>query len=290
LGIRKRIATIVSAVVLATWSLVPIYWFVNMSLMYELETNAVPPHFIPQIPTINNFLRVLGFSVSTPFGEFGPSGYYKQVLNGISNSLTTAVIATLVTMAIAIPVAYAFGRIEFKHKSKLLLVLLGSRALPPISIAIPYFFIYSLVGLIGTTIGLVIIYLSITIPIITWILMGFFATLPKEVERASRVDGCTRLMAIRKVMIPMAASGIAAVSILTFLLCWNEFLFAWIFTGGTNASTLPPVLPSMLFMVTDVPAMSATTVISIIPPILISIGFGRFITRLKIVDPVTAVA
>jgi multiple sugar transport system permease protein len=139
----------------------------------------------------------------------------------------------------------------------------------------------------GTLQGLIIIYLSITIPIISWVLMGYFATLPIETERAARIDGCTRLQALRRVTIPMASAGIGTVGALTFLMSWNEFLFAWLLTAGTPAQTLPPVFPAMLFHIIDNTGLAAAAIISLIPPIIIALIFGRFIVRLRIVDPVT---
>jgi multiple sugar transport system permease protein len=117
--------------------------------------------------------------------------------------------------------------------------------------------------------------------------MGFFATLPVEIEKSARIDGCTRVQAILRVVLPMSMSGIAAMAILTFLLSWNEFLFSWILASGTPASTLPPVLPAMLFMIFDHTALFATCILSVIPPIIIAIFFQRYIVRLKIVDPLT---
>ena len=121
-----------------------------------------------------------------------------------------------------------------------LMGLLTTRTLPPIAILIPYFALFSAVGLVGTYYGLILTYLTSTIPLLSWILMGYFATLPIEVERAARMDGCSRLRVLRRVILPMAAPGIAAAFIIAFLFCWNELLFGIILTGGTPAQTLSP--------------------------------------------------
>jgi len=293
MGKLRQVAVYVLAVLLAVWSLIPIYWFLNMSLMTENEVASVPVHFWPNQPTLANYLRMLGFSASAVVGTqtvyFLPSGYAPMIRSGMINSTILALCVTALTLAVAIPTGYSFGRYKFRHKNKFLFTLLMTRALPPISIVVPFFMLYQMLNLQGTLIGLVIIYLSITIPLMTWILMGYFATLPLEVERAARVDGCTRVNALMKVVIPMASAGVGTVAILTFLISWNEFLFAWLLTAGSPAQTLPPVFPAMLFHIIDNTGLAAATMLSLIPVIVIALVFGRFITRLKIVDPVTTI-
>jgi len=287
----RRVIIYILAILVAIWSIIPVYWFINMSFMTENEVASVPVHFWPQFPTLANYLRMLGYNATATVGNktvyFLPSGYASAIKSGMVNSTIVAFCITAVTLAIAIPTGYAFGRYKFRAKNKLLFTLLMSRSLPPISIVIPFFMLFQTIDLLGTLSGLIIIYTSITIPLMTWILMGYFATLPIEVERAARVDGCTRLSALRRVVIPMASAGIGTVAILTFLISWNEFLFAWLLNAGTPAQTLPPVFPAMLYHIIDNTGLAAATIISLIPVMAIALVFGRYITRLKIVDPVT---
>ncbi len=107
---------------------------------------------------------------------------------------------------------------------------------------IPYFTLFKSVGLIGNPVGLILTYLTGIIPLLTWVLMGYFATLPVEVERAARIDGCSRLKVLWHIIIPMAAPGISAAFIIAFLFAWNELLFGIILTGGTQWQTLSPAL------------------------------------------------
>jgi len=256
--------------------------------MFEAEISSVPFHYIPEEITWSNYAVILGYQVETIYGTVGPSGYAPAIIRGLVNSIIVSLPATVLALLISIPVGYAFARYVFPRKNTLLMILLFSRALPPISIVIPYFIFFKTIGLLGSTYGLSLIYLTITVPLSVWILTGFFSTLPIEIEKAARVDGCGRMRALLRVTIPMASSGIAAVGILIFLLCWNEFLFAYILTNGTPAQTLPPVLPGMLttYHVYN-NELAAAAVLSIIPPILIGALFGRYIIRLKIVDPLT---
>ena len=191
---KRQIAIVISVVLLAVWSIMPIYWVFNQSLMIEAEALKVPPNIIPKFPTLANYIRILGYPASTQYEgetiEFKPEGHSHMIRRGIINSSIVAVIVTIVTLLVATPVAYAMGRYKLKQSNAYLLLLLGSRVLPPVSIIVPYFYIFKEFNLTGSLIGLVIIYTSITVPIITWILMGFFATLPVEIEKSARIDGC----------------------------------------------------------------------------------------------------
>ncbi|MGD0329177.1 MAG: carbohydrate ABC transporter permease [Nitrososphaeria archaeon] len=288
----RRVIIYILAIIVGIWSIIPIYWFVNLSLMTEQEVATVPVHFWPHQPTLANYLRMLGFNATAAVGNqivsFAASGYAPAIRLGLINSAIVATCITAITLAIAVPTGYAFGRYKFRGKNGLLFTLLMSRSLPAICIVLPFYILFQSLALLGTLQGLIIIYTSITIPLMTWILMGYFATLPIEVERAARVDGASRLSALRRVVIPMAAAGIGTVGVLTFLISWNEFLYAWIMNAGTPAQTLPPVFPAMLFQIIDNTGLAAATIISLIPVIIIALLFGRYITRLKIVDPVMA--
>jgi len=289
---RRKGALLVLAIISVIWSLLPIYWLLNMSFMFPAEIFAVPAHLFPQDPTPNNYLRAFGYPTYDP--KTGAEltrggGHSVYITGGLLNSFMIAVPVTLLTIALASPAGYAFGRIGFAHKNKLLFLLIGSRSLPPVSILVPYFLIYFMLGLVGTHLGMILIYLSITVPLITWVLMGFFATLPVETERAARIDGCTRFQAFLKVVLPMARPGIASCTMLAFLISWNEFMFAWILAGGSPAQTIPPALASMFYQWAEIELMSAANTIAIIPPIIIAMIFQKYITQLRIVDPVTVV-
>ena len=184
---KKKIVVCVAAVAFVMWSLIPIYFIGRMSFMFESEISASPMHWIPLQPTLSNYMRMLGFPADTPYGHMLPSGYSSPTLQGILNSILVAVPVTGLTLLVAIPTGYAFGRYRFRGKNSFLMTILFSRTLPPVSIIVPYFFLFTFIKLKGTIPGLTILHLSITIPIIVWILIGFFATLPLDIEKAGRV-------------------------------------------------------------------------------------------------------
>jgi multiple sugar transport system permease protein len=284
---KKKLAMVGICILFVVWSFLPVYYVVRMSFMYNREISAVPGHLIPEMPTVTNYQRVFGFTVNTPYGIGRPSVYSEAIVRGLLNSVYVAIPVTLITLLISIPTAYSFGRYRFRLKKGLLFGILFSRSVPPVSIIIPFFMLFMIIGLKGTIPGLIIAHLGVTLPISIWIMIGFFANLPREVESAARIDGCSRVGALTSVVVPMASSGIAAVGIFAFLTSWNEFLMAWILNTGTPYATLPVVVPEMVQFLLYINELAVVTVISLLPPILIVLVLERYIVSLRIVDPVS---
>jgi multiple sugar transport system permease protein len=258
--------------------------------MEPVEIFTVPTHLVPYHPTPNNYLNSMGVPTLDPYTKtYVAAGLAPWIKLGLRNSTIIALTVTIITLAVASPAGYVLGRYKLPGKNKLLFLLVGSRSLPPVTILVPYYFFFSVIGLIGTIPGMVIAYLGITLPIVTWILMGFFGTLPLETEKAARIDGMTRTQAFLMVVAPMAAPGIGACGMITFLLCWNEFVFAWVLASGTPAQTLPATIGSMFAQWGQINIMAASVMIGMVVPIAIAIFFQRYITQLRIVDPVTVV-
>jgi multiple sugar transport system permease protein len=282
----RRVLTYLAAALLVIWTVVPVYWLANMALMYHEELLAAPAHLIPQQPTLANFVRLFGFEANGPNGEpLVAIGQAFLVRRGWLNSLIVAVVVTLITMAVALPVAYALGRLTFRGRNGLLFGVVSTRAYPPIAVLIPFAYIFQVAGLQGTLTGLMIIYLTITIPLIAWIMSGFFASLPRNMERAARVDGLTRWQTFWRVMLPMAAPGVASCAVIAFLTAWNEFTFSLILNAGSPAQTFPPALSAMFFQISYANEMAAAAFVGIIPPAILALIFQSRIKRLNIADP-----
>lgn len=281
----RRFFTYAAAVLLVIWTLIPIYWLLNMSLMFKPELLSVPTHLFPENPTFSNYTRLFGATEMGPGGELPPIGQAGIIRRGLVNSAIIAVAVTVITMAIALPVAYALGRLQFKGRGALLFGIIGSRSYPPISIVVPFFWLYSRVGLQGTLRGLVIIYLTLTIPMVVWVMTSFFSSLPRTVEAAARVDGNTRWQAFRRVILPMSWPGISVATAISFMICWNEFTFSQILAAGSTAQTFPPALSTMFFQVSQPNEMAAASIIAIIPPAILAYLFQRRIRSVNLVDP-----
>ena len=268
------------------WTMVPFFWMLWASFMTDSELSEGIVQAIDE-PTLENYKRIFGHAEKEAI--FG--GQTKLLGQGFLNSLIVALPVAIIGTTIATLAGYAFGRFQFPAKTGLLFGLLLTRVLPPVAILIPYFTMFRTVGLVGDPGGLILTYLTGIIPLLSWVLMGYFATLPLEVERAARIDGCSRLKVLWYIIIPMAAPGISAAFIIAFLFAWNELLFGIILVGGTKWQTLSPALlaisPLTAVGYSPIALFSAASTLSIVPPLILALIFQRYITRLNIVDPVT---
>ncbi|MDE0048953.1 MAG: carbohydrate ABC transporter permease [Rhodospirillales bacterium] len=283
---RLGIVVIGAAILVLIWSTLPFLLMFWVSLMTEGEMVTGVVGNIEK-PTLEHYLRILGHADEEAI--FG--GQTKQIGRGFLNSMIVSLPAAFMATVIATLAGYAFGRFTFPGQMGLLFALLFTRVLPPIAVLIPYYSFFQAVGLIGSPVGLFLTYLTGITPLLAWILMGYFATLPIEVERAARVDGCGRLQVLWYIIVPMAMPGISAAFIIAFLFCWNELLFGIILVGGTGGQTLSPTLlaigPLTAAGASPMVLFAAASTLSIAPPLVLALIFQRFITRLNIVDPIT---
>ena len=277
----------VAAVVV--WSVFPIYTTVRLSIMDQREAVLTPMRWIPQKPTLDWYGVVLALVPNPMTGKMKEfAGVFEQ---GFVNSIAVACVVTLLSVIVGSVAGYAFARFSFRRKNAWLMSILLSRSLPAAAMAIPFFFMFHQAGLVGTYQGLIITYLSFEIPLATWILLGYFANLPLETERAGRIDGLGRLGVLFRVVIPEAIGGVASVGILLFLISWSEFFFAYILTAGSAAQTVPPVVSQLtsIMTATNPPQETAAcVVITLIPALVLGAIFQKYILRLKIVDPIAA--
>jgi multiple sugar transport system permease protein len=213
----------VAAIVL--FCLAPFYWLVNISLKTGADlsgSNVVPPN-----PTLDNYQSI-----------FENDDFVHALGNSAIVSLTTTALALVVGSFCA----YALARLKFPMKFFLLALVLSITTFPPIAIATPVFKLWTDIGLFNTLPGLIIPYLTFALPLAIYILVSFFKEIPKDLEEAALVDGSTRFQAFTKIVIPLAAPGLATAGILTFIAAWNEFLFAVTLTSTPKARTVPAAI------------------------------------------------
>ena len=204
-------------------SLFPFFWFIVTSLKSQVKVEAIPPTWLPDWN--------LNFYESVFFDH--------HFLRYIGNSLMVAGSTTVMALMLGIPAAYALVRVRLAGKVWILGGLLTISMFPQIVIAGPVWQILSSIGGLNTHWGLVLPYISLTLPLAIWILATFFKELPTELEEAARVDGCTTLQTMMKVMAPLATPGIFTAAILTFIYAWNEFFFALLILTDPQKQTLP---------------------------------------------------
>ena len=204
-------------------SLFPIFWIVVSSFKTRVDTLALPPVWLFR-PTLDAYLRVFVFEY-----------YYRYFFN----TTVIAVATTGISLGLGSMAAYVIDRYPFRFSHLIAYALLGTRMIFPIVYAIPLFLLFRDVDLLDTHLGLIIAYSTFSLPYAVWIMSGFFAAVPTEIDEAAMVDGCSRFGAFCRVILPLTAPGLAAAAIFILLLAWNEFLFALILAGGGQAKTLP---------------------------------------------------
>lgn len=238
----------------------PIYWMIVASLAPESQL-FVAPSLVPYAPTLDHY-RAL-------FDERG-------FLIPIRNSVIVAGMTTGVALPVAAACAYALARLRFRGRGLLLALILAVSMFPQISIVPPLFLILRELRLLDTYPGLVLPYVTFAAPLAVWLLTGFFRQLPLDLEDAAMIDGASRLRTLWDVVLPLAAPGVATAAILTFLYCWNEFLFALSFTLGPERHTVP-VAVTLFRGRYQVPwgQVLAATVVATIPVALLVVAFQR---------------
>jgi multiple sugar transport system permease protein len=185
--------------------------------------DVADPSIVLFKPTLSNYAQVLDDADFTK--------YYL-------NSIIVASTATILGIAIGIPAGYSLARFNFPKKENFSFFILSTRFAPPVMALLPYFILFQYVGLYDTLTSLIIMYMTITLPFVVWMSRGYFEEIPKDMEEAAMVDGCTRLSAIWRITLPLIKPGLVATAIISVIFCWNEFLFAVILTG-TQSKTAP---------------------------------------------------
>jgi multiple sugar transport system permease protein len=215
----------IAVVAILLFCLFPFYWLVNTSLKTGAQLSDAK--LFPSNPTLNNYKSI-----------FQDSNFTLALRNSAIVALSTTVLA----LVIGSFCAYAIARLHFKHKFALLALILSITTFPGIAIAAPLFKLWTDIGIYNTIPGLVIPYLTFALPLAIYILVSFFREIPKDLEEAALVDGATRFQAFYKVVVPLAAPGLATAGILTFIFAWNEFLLAITLTTSTSARTVPAAI------------------------------------------------
>ncbi len=276
----------IALAVILIWTLLPIYWFLKISLLTPDEIARFPPPLYPLEPQPAAYFNIFGFDYELSNGiTRRASGQANQIIRGLQNSVIVSIIVTVLTLFVVAPLAYVFARLDFAHKNKLLFAILLAVALPPVSTLIPFYSMYVQLGLNGTILGLVIVTLTITIPFVTWMLIGYFRNLP-QIERLARIDGFSRMGTFVYVMLPMSRSGLAVAAVIAFLFAWNEYTYALILVNGTTANTLPTAISGFLFQHPEPQHMAAALALTILPPALVAFLLQRHIGEMNLVEPV----
>ncbi|WP_338750578.1 carbohydrate ABC transporter permease [Janibacter alittae] len=259
----------VLAVPIMLWTAVPLLWMLSLSLksadMLADPDASLLGNFWPKDPTLENYELIFSGGASELF------------MPALRNSLIVCLLATLISVVLAMFCAYAISRLEFKGKKMILVTALAVSFFPVVAMVTPLFEIWSRTGLFDTIPGLVIPYLALTLPLSIWTMSAFFQQIPWEMEQAAQVDGASSWQAFRKVIIPLAAPGVFTTAIITFFIAWNDFVFAISLTSD-RARTVPAALAfftgaSQFEQPTG--AIMAASVVVTIPVVILVLLFQR---------------
>ena len=249
--------------------LAPIYWIASTAFKPRNLATTIPPTvmFEPEIsPFVKLFTKRSQLRTQPTQEEYEAAPWWERLvfdggekvvrsgrgevqLSGypdrFMNSLIIAISSTVLAVGMGTLTAYGFSRFKVKGEQDLLFFILSTRMLPPVVVAIPMFLMYRMVGLNDTHWGLIILYTAFNLSFSVWLMKGFIDEIPKEYEEAALVDGYTRMQAFFKIVLPEAATGIAATAVFCFITAWNEYAFALIMTNR-RAQTAPPFIPSQV--------------------------------------------
>jgi multiple sugar transport system permease protein len=263
---RNRVGMVVGLALILVWCLLPVVWIISLSFKSQDSITLGNPGFFPSGGT--------GAGWDNYRAVWDNDQFKRAILNSIGISL----IATALSVMVATLAAYAIARLEFRGKRLVLSMALAIAMFPVVSLVGPLFDLWRKLGIYDTWPGLIIPYMSFTLPLAIWTLSAFFREIPWEMEQAAQVDGATSWQAFRKVIVPLAAPGVFTAAILTFFFAWNEFVLAISLTSTTKSRTVPA---QMSFFVGPDPfnppfsQLATASVIVTIPVIIIVLLFQR---------------
>lgn len=271
LGARALpISLYLSMVVVLILILAPFAWLVISSVASQADLITLPLKWVPEHPTLDR-LAALTFGATTNDAAIG---FHAALINSVIVVTSTTVIA-MVTGVIA---AYAFARLRFPGRNSLIYIFLVTYMLPPIAIILPIYEFLSGFGLLDTRIALVVVYSSFVTPFVIWLMRGYFENISTELDDAARVDGCSRLGALWRVVLPVSLPGLFSTAVLAFLLCWDEFFYALILTQTNESKTLPIAINDFIGRHSvDFGMLAAGGLLAALPPVLIAFICQRYI-------------
>lgn len=259
-GVRPLLWALLTAVVVLYGA--PFVYLLLTSFKPPLETIAVPPAVLPSTWTVANYVDALG---------------REGVVASFINSISTATISTILSLVLAVPAAYGITRFRTRVGQFFVLAALVTRMVPPVSVGIPLLSTLGFLGLTDTPTGTAIAHTTISLPLSILLMASFFEAVPEELDEAARVDGCSRLGALWRVVLPVASGGMAVTAIFAFLASWNEFLFALLLTS-VRAQTTPIVIANFQTQFgLDWGPMTALATVYSVPVILLTLVLQRHI-------------
>jgi multiple sugar transport system permease protein len=266
---RYRVFIHVAALLVSLIFLAPFAWLAIASVSSQADLLSLPLRWFPKHISFDRYHQILTASGDNIFANFRQS---------LLNSLIVATSTVAISTVVGVFGAYAFARIRFRLARASLLTFLGTYMIPPIALVIPLYLLMVRLHLLDTKLGLIIVYCSFATPFVLWTMGNYFQSIPRELEEAAQIDGCTRVGALFRVILPLARPGLLSTMMLAFLIAWDEFLYSLIFTSTNNAKTIPVAIAEFAGRyTTDFGLQAAGGLLAALPPVLLAVAFQRYI-------------
>jgi len=263
---RKRLfsktGVLIALAIGSVFAAFPVFWMLISSFKSNSEIFEFPPRIITESFSIDAYITILTDPVKVRF---------------FINSYVVSLSVTILTLIVAILAAYAFSRYEFRFKKTINVIIVSVQAVPPITLLIPFFGLMVTLGLYNTYAGLILTYMIFTLPYAIIMMTGYFNTLPRELDEAAKVDGASSFTALWRVLVPIATPGIVSVGIYTFMISWNEYLFALTLTRTEDMRTVPIGIQLLMGQHSyEWNEMMAMSILGSIPVLILFLFFQRY--------------
>lgn len=270
-SIGSRVVLGLTVLAVTLWLVGPFVWLFVTSVSYQKNLLARPLSLIPPEVTLDNYKMILGLI------RFHAEGQAAKIIPSMINSVIVALVVTAVNLVVGTTAGYAYARYRFPLKTLSLFALLFTRMLPTVVLVPAFFLMLRAVGLANSLTGLVLAYCSFTLPFTVWIMKAYFETIPAELDKSALVDGCNRLQAYYRVVLPVSGPGLVAGGAFTFMLCWNEFIVAQVLNTKPGTTTLPPIIAGMNGQINiDYSVIAASGFLGALPAVLLVLIFQKY--------------
>lgn len=233
----------------------PVYWMFTMAFKQRVDITSLPPRFMFR-PVLSNFQWLFS---------------HQDIIWPILRSLAVSLGSVGLALIFGSVAAYALARFRWWRQNDIEFWIVSTRMLPPVAVIVPYYYIWMRVQMLDTILSLIVTYLTVNLPLVTWLLLGFFRTIPREIDDAARVDGCSPVMAFWHIALPVSKGAVGAAAVLSFIFTWNDFFFSFVLT--TIRTTLPVTLSSFATVGLEVKygEMAAAGLLATIPSVVLAI-------------------
>ena len=262
-----RVVSYLVLILIGLIGIAPFVYLLILSFKNQLDILSVPPS--------------LHFNWSQITSNYGHVIHEQSYLTFVKNSVIVTGVSTLIALGLGVPAGYAFSRLRFRARDHWASTILSFRFMPPIAVAIPIYLMIRDLGLVNTYPGLILPYVAFSLPLVIWIMIGFFDEIPREIDDAALVDGCSRAMVLWRVMLPLVRPGMMVAATFGVIFVWNEFLVGLFIINSTDRETIPIAASALLTVESPIDFNNAAAVgiLTVIPVFLFSLFVQRYIVR-----------